>query len=480
MKRHKPPTLVSMWMLDVFCCALGCVTLLWLLKTREAGFALEETSQVQSHLSDTKLQLADESLRNLELSQTLEEKANQLVLVEKERNEQAKQLALVEKERDEQAKQLALTRQDLDKTGNRLALVEKEASATAKELALAKTKIEDDKKALALLESKSSSTEEELSKKKTEIATLNKQMDSSKKSADDLERLLREKEKLRETEGKRATELAEKIESLNKTKVETDKQSMDLTKALERVKKLERDLGESTASIVDLQGVKAKLADKVNKLEIDSQSKFAGIALTGKRVFFLGDMSGSMELTDEKTFEPTKWPTVRATLIKVMRSLPDLEKYQVMLFSNRNAYLFSETKEWIDYEKDKSLEQVEKAMALTKPAGDTNMYSAFEECFKYREKGMDTIYLFSDGLPNSGPGLTDLQNRSNLPDYERQTLLAKHIRKLLNTDWNREQVKQPKVRINSIGFFFESPDLGAFLWALAREHDGSFVGMSKP
>ena len=29
-------------------------------------------------------------------------------------------------------------------------------------------------------------------------------------------------------------------------------------------------------------------------------------------------------------------------------------------------------------------------------------------------------------------------------------------------------------------FFYESPDLGAFLWALARENEGSFVGMSKP
>ena len=36
------------------------------------------------------------------------------------------------------------------------------------------------------------------------------------------------------------------------------------------------------------------------------------------------------------------------------------------------------------------------------------------------------------------------------------------------------------VRINALGFFFESPDVGAFLWALAREHDGSFVGLSRP
>ena len=45
MRRHQPPTLVSMWMLDVFCCALGCVTLLWLLKTREAGEISEEALQ---------------------------------------------------------------------------------------------------------------------------------------------------------------------------------------------------------------------------------------------------------------------------------------------------------------------------------------------------------------------------------------------------------------------------------------------------
>ena len=37
-----------------------------------------------------------------------------------------------------------------------------------------------------------------------------------------------------------------------------------------------------------------------------------------------------------------------------------------------------------------------------------------------------------------------------------------------------------RVRINSIGFFYQSPNVGAFLWNLSRENDGSFVGMSKP
>ena len=47
--RHKTPTLVSMWMLDVFCCALGCVTLLWLLNTRQAG---DQTEAAKSALTD--------------------------------------------------------------------------------------------------------------------------------------------------------------------------------------------------------------------------------------------------------------------------------------------------------------------------------------------------------------------------------------------------------------------------------------------
>ena len=37
------------------------------------------------------------------------------------------------------------------------------------------------------------------------------------------------------------------------------------------------------------------------------------------------------------------------------------------------------------------------------------------------------------------------------------------------TDWNRERAGQRRVRINTIGYFFESPEVGAFLWALARE-----------
>ena len=54
------------------------------------------------------------------------------------------------------------------------------------------------------------------------------------------------------------------------------------------------------------------------------------------------------------------------------------------------------------------------------------------------------------------------------------------IRTRLKTDWNRKELGKPHVKINTIGFFYESPDLGAFLWALAREHQAMRGRLSAP
>jgi hypothetical protein len=110
-----------------------------------------------------------------------------------------------------------------------------------------------------------------------------------------------------------------------------------------------------------------------------------------------------------------------------------------------------------------------------KPKGGTNMFTAFAEAFRYREQGLDTIYVLSDGLPNDGPGLPT--NAEKLSEFQRTEILSKHVRNRLKIDWNRPIPGVPRVRINTLGFFFESPDVGAFLWALAREHEGSFVGL---
>jgi hypothetical protein len=67
-----------------------------------------------------------------------------------------------------------------------------------------------------------------------------------------------------------------------------------------------------------------------------------------------------------------------------------------------------------------------------------------------------------------------------MKETEVSDILSKHIRKKLLSDWNAPVPGLNRVRINAVGFFYESPDVGAVLWALTRENDGSFVGMSKP
>jgi len=457
MRRNRPPTLVTMWMLDVFCCALGCVTLLWLLKTREAGIISDEAANATTLLTETRGKL-DES-----------EKLAALRLADAER------LAAVI---DALNKQLALMKQERDKDARNLALVAEDLSKTKQDLVVAVSRADTLDKNLKGMTNKFTAVDAELIKKRGEMDDLIKQLELARKLVTELDVLVRNKEKAR-------VEFEAKLKESDKKLDEVTRSVGDMSKLQARIDQLEKDikaertkLDEANVTIIDLQGTKARLADKVNKLQIETENKFAGIAMTGKNVVFLIDISGSMERVDENTLAPDKWGTVRDTVCKVMRTLPDLEKFQVILFSSKAQHLL-EAGDWIPYEKEKSIDRVHKAITAIKPTGDTNLYSGLEEAFKYRDKGLDTIYFFSDGLPTSGPGLTATQERSITSDTERSTILARHIRRTLTTTWNRSDGGK-RVRINSIGFFYESPDVGAFLWALSRENDGSFVGMSRP
>jgi predicted nucleic acid-binding Zn-ribbon protein len=255
-----------------------------------------------------------------------------------------------------------------------------------------------------------------------------------------------------------------------------------------RAEALERELAELNKSLTSLQADRRALMTEATRARAETlrakaaaENRFAGIELAGRRVVFLVDMSGSMELVDEKTVAPNKWREVRETVARVMRSMPALEKFQVIVFAEETRYLLAGPGRdgWFDYDAKTSPDRVLAALTKIKPEGGTNMYAALEAAFRLRPSGLDTIYLLSDGLPNVGAGLTAEEGR-RLSEAERNDRLGKHIRKTLRLDWNRPRPGQPRVRINSIGFFYESPEVGAFLWALSRENDGSFVGMSKP
>jgi hypothetical protein len=240
----------------------------------------------------------------------------------------------------------------------------------------------------------------------------------------------------------------------------------------------ERDLADARRSIGVLESDKLALQAMADRIRIATENRFAGMTLTGKRVLFLVDMSGSMELVDLKTKAPEKWSGVRQTVARIMRSLPELEKYQVITFSDRLSYPLGNENSWISYDKD-SAAAVTDVLARIRPEGDTNMFNAFEAAFRFRPAGLDTIYLISDGLPNQGEGVSAEAARG-MKETDLCEILSKHVRRKLLDDWNRALPGQDRVRVNAVGFFYESPDVGAFLWALTRENEGSFVGMSRP
>lgn len=497
--KHKQPTLVSMWMLDVFCCALGCVTLLWLLNTRQAS---DQTAAAKSAFADLartrddlKLTVTALDATKLKLTSEVQQLTTQLGAVKTEKDDLARRLGIAADEARSAQELLDATKTALNSTQTKL-------DATAKELAQSRQKVDD--------------TDDLLRRKQKEADALARKAAASAAVADDLARLVRTTEEERASLDRRSAELKQTLHDLDarlaaatadarsmatksaadltatKTAAEkaaaaaaaakavASKAETDLLSARGQIRDLRKQLDDATATIIDLQGEKAKLADKVNKLDPSPDEKrFAGIAMTGRSVVFLVDTSGSMEKTDSQTRAPMKWPDVCDAVARVMRSVPTLQQYQVIVFSKEARWLFG-AGDWRRYDGEKSATEVKDALLRIKPADGTNMHAGFDLAFGLRPRGLDTIYLFSDGLPNIGPGLTPAQEAMNPPleETRQAEIMGRFIRDKLRTVWNPPSAA--RVRIHSIGFYYESPDLGAFLWALARENDGSFVGMSRP
>ncbi len=68
----------------------------------------------------------------------------------------------------------------------------------------------------------------------------------------------------------------------------------------------DKELALARRSMAALQSEKKKVESEAARVRAAAENRFAGIALTGRRVVFLVDMSGSMELVDENTQAPTE------------------------------------------------------------------------------------------------------------------------------------------------------------------------------
>jgi hypothetical protein len=553
-------------MIDVLCCALGCVIFLWLANMREARLAEEKLIEQSALLEEEKTKALSErdaarsnvALLGQKLMDLQEQlKSEQLVLEKKDstikQNQQQKQVYLAEIE--SQKKEIEQRSRRMEEVSEKLAqwvkladLAEARAKGLDKELNILKANATGLQKSLATEIDLKKQLAVQLQAKNMEVSEKTKQLDlaaadllSQKKNINELANLMREKEKkIADIEGDlkaKNNEVADlrlfKAKSfelqmkLDKSEKQMQSEIMALEKArndlvlLEKEKSVQlsaikSEVEKKNKELVDLRPWQTKYADlqakldksermlqsektaleknqremksleddtnnlkaKVTQLRSEVENRFAGIELAGEKVLFLIDASGSMEMLDEKTDAPNKWNEVKATLVRILQSLPKLSKFQVIAFSDKTIFPLGAEGEWLDYSPE-SVAMVKAGLDKVKPLGGTNMSMAFEAAFRMRSKGLDTIYLFSDGLPNLGDGVPPGKEKE-LKDFDKSDYLSKYVRNTMKTRWNPAQVEFPRVKINTVGFFYESPDVGAFLWALARENNGNFVGMSKP
>jgi hypothetical protein len=494
--RHRIPTVFNLSMVDVLCCALGCVILLWLVNFREAKRRAKAAGETVVHLAETRTAL-DATRRALNDSQTREQQLHHALEETQKTRDRAQKLALAaSKDADDThaALQTALAdiaglRKDLKALqGVNVLLTEelakktKDFSGLGQRLTSANTSIRDLEKQLqaqmALLASAGAQVQDLTARLKVsdaEIAALRRQA----------AQLMAEGKVARDKLAAADTRTASQDKDLDKLRqqlADANRRYQDLLasgKDLDRqVAQRAKEVADARVALAELKLEKQALEQQVRRARQAADNRFAGIELTGRRVIFLVDMSGSMDLIDLNQPAPDKWPLVCETVSKIMKSLPELTEYQVLLFSDKVTYALGNKGRWIRYDKETSARTVHAALRGIKPEGGTNMAAAFAEAFQFRSQGLDTIYVMSDGLPNAGDGLPP--GAAKLSEQEKTAYCSKYVRQMLKDVWNRRASLTPAVRINAVGFFFESPDVGAFLWAMAREHNGSFVGMSRP
>lgn len=212
---------------------------------------------------------------------------------------------------------------------------------------------------------------------------------------------------------------------------------------------------------------------------------FYGIPVKSKNIIFVLDRSGSMAEPSEweeggETIETggvkggpkielkgkRKIDVARYNLKKVLAQLPKGTRFNIIYY-NQGFEMMSQSMMTLD---DGSRNQAFSYIDSVEPEGGTNIFDPLEKALQFAEAGadgklkkdsVDTIYLLSDGLPNSGQ-VPD-------PDQIRQRV--------------QELNKVKKVAINTVFVGNKAAvdfDQGCdFMKSLASENNGQFAGTKK-
>src|SRR5262245_2037200 len=168
--RYRMPTIFSIYMVDVLCCALGCVILLWLINFREAKNRAAAATESGKRLTDTKSDLDLAKRREQDLLDRLK-----LLMAD-----QAKSKLALNASQD----LLKISQSERDKALALVLMAKKDQAATKLALDLSEKELAKLRISLKDLQDKSAS---ELAKKKAELEKLLKMIAALELRSENLE-----------------------------------------------------------------------------------------------------------------------------------------------------------------------------------------------------------------------------------------------------------------------------------------------------
>lgn len=240
--------------------------------------------------------------------------------------------------------------------------------------------------------------------------------------------------------------------------IEIGQPKIDMKKAKEDSVQAEKDLDKAKQELAqaekDLNKAKEERDQALSQLEgIDKEPllKQQLIGLKGKlnRVAIIVDQSGSMA-------KGGQWEHARSIIRTWLEHLPIEQAVLITFHGTATAYPTDGT--FLDMSgsnkvqnKDKLLRQFDRI----KPSGNTNTLNALRKAYQYRD--LDTIILFTDGFPDRGSEIFDIE-------------MAEKIYALC-----RQHGQQIPINTVGLGSYF-SKQLSEFLHRLPKETGGSFIG----
>jgi chromosome segregation ATPase len=195
--RHRPPSIFNLSMVDVLCCALGCMVLLWLLNLREARQKSLQAGQTGEQLQAA---LAERDQARQELTAA----TSRVASLERD-------LRLRQEDIDDALGQLKLTRKRLGDAEDEVRKTSLALEQTRGERDADRKKLADLGKQIETLRFERDDVQEKLSKSALAYSGLDRKLVATSKEVADLESRLREKEALADVSGRQAKDLAEKL-----------------------------------------------------------------------------------------------------------------------------------------------------------------------------------------------------------------------------------------------------------------------------